>query len=281
MKTRLVLVGLTLGLFGFYTHVSAQVTATLPLNYVSKTTSAVDTVTVGSVMPYQVSGDVNFHALRKQSLFDFSDFTWSLSGGTAGTDYDLRNLSGNASSSPAAKDTTVSVKWLKTGPFKVNVQEKPVPATGMPAISCNADVEEMDVLVVARPTLAFPASAMTGGCGVAGTTVNIPVNVTGTGQYDVTYSIDYTPLTGSGSNKVTSKLVTIGSYQPGAQSLNLTYDVTAGEYGVYTVTIEKLSDRISRKSGVATLATDIPSTTFKIYSYPAPNTNPVTHIRNL
>ncbi|NJK97196.1 MAG: hypothetical protein HC905_21845 [Bacteroidales bacterium] len=203
MKTRLIFLGLTAGILGFFSQANAQVTADPALGFVSKATSSIDTVTVGSIMPYRVTGDINFHALRTQGLFDFSNFNWSLTGGTAGTNYQLRNNTGNAATTPGAKDTVISVNWLLAGSYKVNVQEAPAPATGMPAISCTAGTEEMDVLVVARPTIGWQ-SANTGGCNVAGTSVNIPVNLTGTGQYEVTYKIDYTPLTGAASNKVAS-----------------------------------------------------------------------------
>lgn len=282
MKMKNLLAATVIVSLGFLSSLNAQITAPTPLVYESKSVSSVDTVTIGSVMPYQVTGDLNFHALRRQGLFDFSNFNWSLTGGTAGTNYELRDKTGNASTTPAAKDTVIGVQWITTGSYQVNVQESPVPASGMPAISCTGSTENLNVLVVARPVLTWPTPANTGGCNVAGTTVNIPVNVAGTGQYEITYKIDYTNLSGTTTTKVASGTkVTLGNYKPGAQTLNLTYAIPAGEYGTYNVTIENLSDRISRKSGVATLAADRPSTTFKIYSYPAPATQPIQHIKNL
>lgn len=281
MKTRILLVGITVGILGFFSNLNAQVTGNTALGFVPNATGSVDTVTVGSVMPYRVTGDINFHALRGQGLFDLSNFNWSVTGTATG--FELRDKTGNTGATTiGAKDTVVSVQWKTAGSYNVITREVPVPATGMPAISCNASDNTLPVLVVGRPTIAWDNAGPLGGCGVAGTSISLPVDVTGTGQYEITYKITYTNLAGVTTDAVASNTVTRGSYQPGAQTVNLpALSIPAATYGTYTVTIEDLSDRISRKSGVATLAADRPATTLKIYSYPAPTTQPIQHIKNL
>lgn len=280
MKTRFLIVGITVGILGFFSNLSAQVTGNTALGFVPNATGSIDTVTVGSVMPYRVTGDINFHALRGQGLFDFSDFNWSVTGSAGG--FQLRNNTGTSSTTPGAKDTVVSVQWINSGTYHVLTTEAPVPASGMPAISCTATANDLEVLVVNRPTVAWTSATPLGGCGVAGTSIPIQVSLTGTGQYEITYSITYTNLAGVTSTVVASTPVTVGSYQPGAQTVNLpSLAIPAGNYGTYSVTISNLSDRISRKSGVSTIAADRPATALNIYSYPAPTTQPIQHIRNL
>lgn len=281
MKTRILLVGLVLGMLSFISKMDAQVTGNTGLGYVANATGSVDTVTVGSVMPYRVTGDINFHALRRLGLFVNSDFNWSVTGAAGG--FDLRNSTGSSSTSPAAKDTLVSVQWINNGTYHVLTTEVPVPAAGMPAISCTAAANDLTVLVVSRPTAAWTSATALGGCGVAGTSIPIQVNVTGTGQYTVTYGVTFTNLAGVTTDVVAAGTTyTTGTYQPGSQTINLpAIAIPAATYGSYTVTITNLSDRISRKSGVTTLAADRPAAALNVYSYPAPVTQPIQHIRNL
>lgn len=279
MRTRILFAGIVLVAMSFFSTINAQITGNTTLGFVANATGTIDTVTVGSVMPYRVTGDINFHALRLQGIFDFSNFNWSVTGAASG--YQLRNNTGNTGTTPAAKDTVISVNWVETGTYHVLTTEVPVPATGMPAISCTATANDLQVLVVNRPTAAWPSTVL-GGCNVAGTNVALPVNVTGTGKFDITYKVTYTNLSGETTDFIASKTETVGTYQGNQTQVNLpALSIPAATYGTYTVIIENLSDRISRKSGVPTLNTDIPATNLKVYSYPAPTTQPIQHIKNL
>lgn len=282
MKTKILLAGLVVGLLGFFSKMEAQVTGDETLGFVANATGSVDTVTVGSVMPYHVSGDVNFHLLRGQGLFQKSNFDWSVTGTATG--FQLRNFSGAAASTPAPSDTAISVQWITTGTYHVLTQEVPVPAAGMPAISCPSNTNDLPVLVVDRPTVDWVSPDPLGGCGVDETTIDIPVDLTGTGKYEITYGITYTNLAGVTTDIVaagTQKL--IGAYVHGNQNNVVLHQLAIPNdtYGTYTVTIENISDRISRKSGVATTNADRPATTLKVYSYPTPTTQPIQHIKNL
>jgi hypothetical protein len=253
---------------------SAQVTGVGPL--VPPTgINVTDSVTIGSTMPYQVSGDINMHALRSQGVLTASHFTWTVpAGGT------LHNNLG--AGVPLATDTTVSVNWTATGAQTISTVEVPQVASG-PAFSCTANTSTLNILVLNRPTIAWNGITPAGGCGVAGTTVNIPVTLNGTGQFAIYYKIQYTTLAGVVSTPVDNTVTpfTTGTYQNGSQTINLTYAIPAGNYGTYTVIVTQIADRISTKSGVASQASDIPATNYVIVSYPTPVTSPITHIKNL
>jgi hypothetical protein len=235
--------------------------------------NATDTVTTGSYMPYQVTGDIHMHELESLGILNPSHFTWTVTAG--GT---LLNSTG--SGAPIATDTFVYVNWNTIGNQTITTTEVPQPVSG-PAY-CPGNTQPTPVVVLARPTAAWTAIVQGGGCNVAGTTVNFPVNVTGTGQFNLYYTVLYTPLTGTPVS-VNDSTIAAGTYQSAAQSLNINYLIPAATYGTYTFTITGISDRISRKSFVPSQASDIPDPTthYIVYSYPTPSTGPINHIKNL
>ena len=238
-----------------------------------------DTVTVGSVMPYRVAGDPNMHLLRSSGILGFSQFTKTVTGGT------MRNLSGVAASTPAATDSAISVNWTAVGnSFSVAFTEAPQAGSG-PAPSCVANTQTLAVVVVDRPKAVWGSAPTPSGCSVAGTTVTIPYSLTGTGQFKVTYKITYTPLSGLASDIVPTNTITVGGNGTGTSAFNITYGVPAATYGKYEVFISNVSDRISEKSFgptyAATPVTELPATAATFYSYPAPATQPIQHVKNL
>ena len=235
-----------------------------------------DSVTIGSTMPYKVTGDLNMHMLRAQGALTFSNFNWTVP--TGGTLHDK-----TGAGAPAAVDSFVSVNWTALGAHTITATEVPQAAASQPAFACIANTQTLNVVVLNRPTIVWNGTSPAGGCGIAGTTVNIPITIAGTGQFDVYYKIDFTPLSGATSTPVdfTGAPFTIGSFQNGSQNVNLTYAVPAATYGKYVVTVSKVADRISKKSVVASTAADVPAATYVIYSYPTPVTGPITHIKNL
>lgn len=277
MKTKkLALAIVTFAMLLLGSNVMAQVTGTGTM--VAPTgNDATDTVTIGSVMPYRVTGDINMHSLRTLGILNHSNFTKTISAGGS-----LLNEAGIAA--PLTTDTAFSVSWTVLGAQSVTVREVPVVASG-PAFACTAADQVLPVRVVARPTAAWAvAGPSASGCGVAGTTVTIPYTAVGTGQFNVTYRITYTNLAGTVTNVVAAGTAVngLGAYTNGSQSFNFSYAVPALAYGRYDVYIENLSDRISRKSGVATIATtDYPTTATTFYAYPTPVTAPINHIQNL
>lgn len=254
---------------------SAQVTGTGPL-VPPAGNDVVDSVTIGSTMPYQVTGDITMHDLITQGVLTPSHFNWTVP--TGGT---LHNSLGVGS--PLATDTTVSVNWTSLGVQTVTTTEVPQAASGQPAFTCVANTQTLNILVLNRPTIVWNAVSPAGGCGVAGTTVNIPITLNGTGQFNIYYKIEFTPLAGVQTTPVDYSVVpfTVGTYQNGSQSINLSYAVPAASYGTYTVVVSQIADRISEKSGVPSQASDIPAANYVIYSYPTPVTGPINHIKNL
>jgi hypothetical protein len=245
-------------------------TATVPTN-----TTDNDTVTIGSVLPYRVTGDINMHSLRALGILNYSQFTKNVSVGNT-----LHDATGVGA--PAATDSAFSVAWATLGAQTIQVTEVPQVVSG-PAF-CAANTQTLNVAVVARPTVVWNGAPSASGCGVAGTAVTIPYTVAGTGQYDVTYRITYTPLSGAPSNVVAAGTVIngLGNYQTGSVNLNFSYSVPAATYGRYDVYVENVTDRISRKSGITTSqAADMPAAASTFYSYPTPQTQPVQHIQNL
>ncbi len=266
---------LTVSIVFFAGSIAAQVTGSGTFSAPTGNNST-DSVTIGSIMPYQVTGDIHMHALRSLGVLNASDFDWNVpAGGTL--------LSSSGIGSPLPTDTSVSVNWTTPGTRTITTREVPQPAAGQPAFTCDADTQTLFVAVIARPTAAWNGSTTAGGCNIAGTTVNIPVSLTGTGQFNLYYKIDFVPFSGSPATVVdkTTVPLTLGTYQYGNQSVNLSYSIPAASYGTYNVTITGISDRISVKSGVLSQASDIPSTNFVIYSYPTPATGPINHIKNL
>jgi hypothetical protein len=255
----------------------AQITAPAGWAVIAPTGNDVtDTVTVGSIMPYRVTGDINMHALRAQGAVKVSHFTKVISAnGTIA-------LPDGSAGTPALTDTLFTVKWNTAGTSEsVKVTEVSQSLTGTDL--CTGTTETLPIVVVNRPTVAWNVAANPKiGCSLDNNVAfNIPISVTGTGQWDVDYKIDYTPITGLPTSAVNT--VTIGGWQnfSAAQTLNLSYTIPVGATGTYTFTITKITDRISRKSGITSVATDLPATTYKIFALPTPTTGKIQHIKNL
>jgi hypothetical protein len=138
-------------------------------------------------------------------------------------------------------------------------------------------------MVVARPTVNWNASTPEVGC--VATNVTIPLTLThgllGNPQYEVAYVINhYAGYDNSGTPTSTSSTV----YSGALTSANLVIPSTEfSSNGLYEIDITGITDRISRKSMDMTLVTqagNIPTDLFQVYIYPAPQTNPLQHIRN-
>jgi hypothetical protein len=235
-----------------------------------------DTVTINSIMPYRVTGDLNMHALRALGVLNYSWFTKTISAG--GTIHDA-----TGAGAPANADSSFSVAWNALGAQTVAVTEVPQQVSALP-FPCAANTQTLNVVVLNRPTAVWNGAPSATGCNVAGTTVTVPYTLAGTGQYNLTYRITFTSLAGAASNVVAAGTVVngLGSYQTGSANLTISYAVPAAAYGKYDVYIENVTDRISRKSGILTsLAADIPAAASTFFAYPTPQTNPIQHLQNL
>jgi hypothetical protein len=255
---------------------------------------SMDFATVGSVMPYQVTPDAAIANMVTNGMMNASVYHWTVSGGVA-----LSQWAGGALTQPTAPDNVadyytqnqVAAAWASAGIYTLTVAEKSRPLFGL--TGCEGNSQYLYVRVVNRPTVAFPAAADTvGGCGIAGTNVVVPVNLTGTDAWQVTYQIDTINMTGgSGTFQASGASANLGTstlsattYANTENAVTLTtVAVPANFYGRMLVSITAVSDHISRKSGVSSTAADVPAVAarFVIYSLPTPVTQPIQHVTNL
>lgn len=304
MKTKILLAGLAVGILGFFSNLNAQVTAPNTLwtgtiatsAFVDSSTEAgtpkpvtnVDTVTIGATMPYYVKGDPNMHMLRQWGAITAkSTYTWSATAAATAT-----------INQATTSDSLVTISWPKAGTYRLSVTENPgAVASGYPAL-CTSVPYAMDVKVLNRPTVTWNgATPVKGGCGVNGNTITVPIDLTGIGQWEVDYTVQYFDLAnqevnvagitrdaseaavpmGATSNKNDGSALTNQTLL----SITIPAASAVGAYGKYVITINSISDRISRKSGISSIAADVPAGSYTIYSMPTPTTQPIQHIKNL
>jgi hypothetical protein len=268
-----------------------------------------DYVTIGSRVPYFVAPDATIQAMTTAGTMKASIFNWTVTtaadaviagvpileyNGTAGQQYnDFRVVTAGT----GYYDNEISVEWSAVNGFaagtqyKVKTAEKSVTLSATVAGCQDATTEEKNVFVLARPTVAFVGTE-TGGCTVApGDAVDVPLTVTGLGDWQVTYTVAYN---GGAASTPASYTLTLAApvvtdadvianstaSRNTAAGTGLVYTLPAAQYGYYDVTITDITDRTSRKS-LSALAAAGASGTFRIYVNPVPVTQPIQHIRNL
>lgn len=236
----------------------------------TSTNENTDSVTVGAIMDYYVAPDplispsYNFTVDKKLNLN--STFTWAAIPNTGVTITKPKDAS--------YAENYVSIHWPNSiGAINLDVQEKANSG------SCSGSTRTIPILVIAKPTVtggAAPAAQCTSDPG----TLSFQVPVALTSDLAVAgianrVKINYT---------VTNPNATV--FQ-GATDIDLDKTATfftlslatATQYGNYTVTINSVSDRISRKSNVAgTLAAP---TTITLTVNRVPVTGPIYHLPNM
>lgn len=297
---------------------------------------AVDYATVGSIMPYSVIPDVDVASMVTADPVTFlpSEYNWRVdtdpavgtnTATVAATDHanrEVRAVGGavltNATTADNYTDFDIQIEWLTAGVYDMAVREQTRNSIGLP--QCAGADSTLRVYVMPRPTIdwdetnfAGPQGAaadnVVGGCGIAstapaGSTVNIPVNITSYTQ-DMKIAYSYQKYTMAGAvdgAAVTQTLVASANYgsdafyaatpaAPNSEAnvtlLTLTLpdaDANAANrqaaYGKWEFTITAVNDLISRKSGVASQAADIPAGIFVLYSLPTPVTGAIRHVSN-
>jgi len=275
---------------------------------------APNVVTVGARVPFATQSTLPIWQLQKQGvLAPQSVWKWQING--PGTTFYAAD--GTSSLTPATndlgvedltghgfyKDSAISVDFPATGIFKLYVTERTV--SNISGITgCEGNKDSLRIQVVDTPTIVFnDLDRIMGGCGADVAPNNdIPITVSGNGYFSATgglwikYKIDYTNLTG-----VTSPLLSdtikdgVSHFTSWAQfSVNnpptntvIPFNITDGNYGTYTVTLEAITDEISRKtlntkSGYDTQGLPpVAQRTLKIYALPTPTTQPIKHIKNV
>ncbi len=213
-----------------------------------------DSVTVGSTMKYFVLPDPNYNSTWYNSGNLPSDVT-SVTGLVSSFTWTIQTVSGGAGSTSSTTHIA-PINWTATGTANIKVQE--VPSSS----ACVGNETSIPVVVIPKPTITFtqvgtPPDYKDGACYTqaqvtAGINYSFPVAVTSaSSQIKVDYSIVFTPLSGSPVTTTATNVLVTGGVLP------ITLQNTGNLYGSYAVTVTKVTDRVSRKSGVESTGSDL------------------------
>ena len=234
------------------------------------TVESIDSVTVGSRMPYRVAPQDNVPTgLTVQCKWLFSNGApiQSLAGAT---------LTGVDDYYDGVNEISV-VMPTATGDITINTNVRYM--MGTTPLCATATDNTYAVRVVPRPTISWAETPVPIVACVA-TPVTIPVTVTGYRQFEVEYTVEYwSTFDKSGSSTTNSEWVVLTGNQ-------LIFPETMfPATGVYEISITNITDRISRKSLdmslVAAQSSDLPGGAYTVMIIPAPTTNPLQHIKNM
>ena len=177
----------------------AQYVGPTPATYDAATS---DYVTIGSRVPYYVAPDATIAALAPASM-DYSEFNWEvLTAALAPLAITPETYAGTALTvgeglAPWVKENEISVTWAAPAvagtQYVMRATEHSNPlGLGNFAFGCaDATPEVRNVFVLAAPTVAFNGT-QGGGCAIApGSTFYVPLDITGLGDWDVTYTVAY------------------------------------------------------------------------------------------
>jgi hypothetical protein len=273
---------------------------------------AIDYVTIGAEVPYQITSSLPIWDLIQQGALVTSVYNWSIGAGP--TIYDHTGAAplvgitskGTEVAIPAGffNDTVISIKFPATGAQTLSVSERSVSNIAA-VLGCDGATVTQNIFVTKRPTVDFnEVSPTVGGCSVDGSPFNIPITLSGSNNPQVTYGIQYTNLTGTSSPTVAAGTVIADagfvaptgwsafSVDNVATHVAIPFTPTAAAYGKYVVTVTAVTDRISRKSldiavgGVSQDLGDVNTinvgvTTLTIWALPTPATQNIKHVTNL
>ncbi len=300
----------TLALF-FTAGLGAYAQYVGPTSTYDAVTTTSDYVTIGSRVPYYVAPDATIAALAPVSM-DYSEFNWEvLTSALAPLAITPETYAGAALTvgeglAPWVKENEISVTWAAPTAaagtqyvLRATEHSNPLGALNFDFGCADATPEVRNVFVLAAPTVAFDGTEG-GGCTVApGTTFYVPLNITGLGDWEVSYTVAYnggavvasaTPYTlllaapaVTDVNVIAESIAArdadgTSSATPATDGLAI--DLPATQYGYYDVAITGFTDRISRKSMDAMTAVTAAGT-YRIYVNPTPVTSPIQHLENL
>jgi len=257
---------------------SAQAPSGNP-NYVNDTQA--DSVVVGARMPYYVQPDATVATMVTAGLLNPSYYKWELPGGAAPLKYDGSAATPDGTLSTYYKESEISFIWTSTGSFIVKTTERSNPLSGL-TNGCDGSQTTRNVEVVAVPTINYTnAGGYLGTCG--STTINVPVTLSGTGPWKVSYTV-----TDAASNvlTVTDQVVSDGNmpYRGSVTAIPLSINFTSapltGAAGVYHVAITKVTDRLTAKSLNGIVGT-FNGASYNVGVLATPTTSPIQYIKNL
>ena len=228
----------------------------------------IDSVTVGSRMPYRVDAQTAIPGLSFEYKWLFSPTQTVLS--FTGTP-----LTGNAN---YYTDNEISVVMPATpGDITITTNVRNLMGT---TVLCEGTEENNTIRVLPRPTIKWPANGITTGCAAQEVTILLDA-LTGNEEFIVDYDIDYwdTYDKSGGLTSTSSGTVSLMS-----SSLSLVFPATTfSAEGLYEIKATNISDRISRKSLdlITSTPSDLPATVYQVVVYPSPVTKPLQHIKNM
>jgi hypothetical protein len=266
-----------------------------------------DYVTKGATVPYQISSSLPIWDLISQGVLVSSVYNWSIGAGPTMHQSDGSSAlvavanKGTEVGLPAGfyNDTAITISYPATGSFTLSVAERSVSNVAGVSGCLDAVGATLPVQVTNRPAVIFNSVASIGGCGTdVAPNNNIPITISGSNSPIVTYKIDYTNLGGTTTPLVPSTPVndavlnsgwTAFSVDNPVTNVVIPFNIINGNYGKYVVTLQAITDRISRKTlDIAVGGAQDPGdvvlsgpTTLTIYAYPTPSTQPIKHVTNL
>ncbi len=299
----------------------AQLTTT-KLATSTDTTTAGDSTkyyTVGSRIPFATNSTTPIHQLIAQGILVGSAWKWEITNGPGGTTFYAANGSSSLTDVTAwgaedltgqgyVEDSIISIDFQNVGSLDLWVRERTV--SNISGIAgCEGNLEHLPVEIVSAPSIVFnDADRIMGGCGADLNFDTIPITVSGNGYFSsptlglggglrITYKIDWVELDGDTTSVLASTTINDGdefntgwaqfSVNQGPTNTGIPFNIPDGNYGHYIVTLEAITDEISRKSLDAVPGYDtqglpvLAQRTLKIYALPQPTTQPIKHIQNI
>ncbi|MDC0584243.1 hypothetical protein OAO55_00785 [Bacteroidales bacterium] len=239
----------------------------------------VDTVSVGSLMPYAVDRDPNVAAMATRGILQPSQFNWQVTGANNKIDFGTFN-----SSTGLYENDSITVSWGQTtGSFEVSTAENSIRND---IILCADETPSViNIEIIDLPEVGF-VDSVGGACTSAD--ILIPLRLKGYGPWDITYDITFTNLQGTKSVISTGTEKQVGEVSnkfDDTSSDLLDLPVLTDELGFaqgnYTITITQIDDRFTNKSLIDINGNvDLENNSFDIFLYPTPNTSPIKHIKN-
>ena len=201
-------------------------------------TTTSDYVTIGSRVPYYVAPDATIGAMATAGTMDYSEFQWeALTSALAPLAITPETYAGAALTvgeglAPWVEENEISVTWAAPAvagtQYVLRATEHSNPlGAGNFAFGC-ADLTPVtrNVYVLAAPTVAFNGTSG-GGCAVApGSTFYVPLDITGLGDWDVTYTVAYN---GAAAGPAATYTLTVADPIGGVTDANVIAQSTAGQ----------------------------------------------------
>lgn len=242
-----------------------------------------DSAVVGARMPYYVAPDGVVASMVTAGLLSPSYYKWVLSDGGTPVKYDGTAATQHGTMTAYYAENEISHTWATTGAKTVSVVERSNPLSGLADGCEQVAAVTRNVEVVPVPTIDYTtAGGFIGACNT--TTLNVPITLSGTGPWLVSYTV--TAPNGTDVSTITDQVVGIVKpYTASITTLPLVIDFTEGALtgvaGVYKVRITKVVDRLTAKALNTVEGTIATAGDYNVGILATPTTSPIQHVRNL